>query len=128
MLPVVPTRSDKRSSIRHSPVEPDQCLVPIYPERFCMIQVQGIADTGQSKGLTGDQHGCNEPWETIDDVVRAAFLDRELKAAVDQCAIELGKQLFQHCKTLVVQVRLDGQKKAGYRPEIGRASCRERGC
>src|SRR3546814_5585720 len=71
MLPVVPTRSDKRSSIRHSPVEPDQCLVPIYPERFCMIQVQGIADTGQSKGLTGDQHGCNEPWETIDDVVRA---------------------------------------------------------
>src|SRR3546814_19817610 len=92
MLPVVPTRSDKRSSIRHSPVEPDQCLVPIYPERFCMIQVQGIADTGQSKGLTGDQHGCNETWETIDDGVRDAFLDRALTAAVDQCALDIGKQ------------------------------------
>src|SRR3546814_7684575 len=110
MLPVVPTRSDKRSSIRHSPVEPDQCLVPIYPERFCMLQVQGIADTGQSKGLTGDQHGCNEPWETIDGVVRAAFLDRELKAAVDQCALELAKPIFHACKTLFDLVPFDSQK------------------
>src|SRR3546814_8236862 len=77
MLPVVPTRSDKRSSIRHSPVEPDQCLVPIYPERFCMIQVQGIADTGQSKGRS------EEHTSELQSLMRISYADFCLKNKTD---------------------------------------------